>query len=191
MTRARQILLIIGLVPILLLVFVVIHEEGHTILSRLFGDSTASFTLVEFRSNNSFCLGCNTFDHTKLSYIGSIMVSLGGLIASQIVALIALFVLRGVRPDSFPRRLLKAILIIFAFLDVAMQVLQGIMIDLSRRTYPTNTDLTDFMLLLSNTTGLNQYMLKVLLLVLAMAYLFAIYRFGFYKKGATIAAAHS
>lgn len=106
------------------------------------------------------------------------MVSLGGLLFSQAVAIIALAMIHWARSGSFAKRLLKVILVIFAFLDVGLQVLQALRLDLTRQHYPTNTDLTDFMLLVSNATGTDQAILKLMLVLISGIYLFAIYRLG-------------
>jgi hypothetical protein len=90
MHKVLQILLIILLIPVFLVVFTVIHELGHTILARLLGDPNSVFYLVKIEADSA-CLGCNIYDQGKLSWGANLFVSLGGLLATQFVALAALF----------------------------------------------------------------------------------------------------
>ena len=48
------------------------------------------------------------------------------------------------------------------------------MYDITRYTWPTNVDLMDFMLLISNPTGVSQGVLKPIMALLAIAYLYLI-----------------
>jgi hypothetical protein len=50
-----------------------------------------------------------------------------------------------------------------------VQVIQGLLYDFEQRTWPTNVDLMDTMLLISRATGSSQALLKGFLVVLAAA----------------------
>ncbi len=171
-TRAQTILLI-ALTPIFLVIFTVIHESGHTILARLFGDPASTFYLVRIDEQGT-CLGCNITDHAKLWYWGNLVVSVGGLLFTQVGAIVAFALARFAPTDSFRRRALIVAAFGFAFLDVVVQVVQGLAYDTSQHTWPTGVDLMDFMLLIGQATGLSQNVLKSGLAVISVVYLFGI-----------------
>jgi hypothetical protein len=175
--RLKQVILIILLIPVYILSFVVVHEVGHTVLARLLGDPESVFYLVQIDpGGEGACLGCNIYDHTLLSPPGNFVVSLGGLLFTQATALIALFVMLRFPIRTLPRRLLAPIALGFAFLDVPVQVIQGLLYNIERHTWPTNVDLMDAMLLISQATGGPQALLKIILAVLAVAYLYFFWR---------------
>jgi hypothetical protein len=70
---------------------------------------------------------------------------------------------------SLPRRILSPTALGFALLDVPLQAIQGLLYDFEQRTWPTNVDLMDTMLLISRATGASQALLKGFLVVLAAA----------------------
>lgn len=177
MNRWKRVGLIVLLTPLYLLAFVVVHEIGHTWLARLFGDPNSTFYLAQIGpEGRGLCLGCNITDHTKLPPFGNLVVSLGGLLFTQAAALVALVGLCYVPTQTFPHRLLAAIAMGFAFLDVPVQVVQGLLYDIERHTWPTNVDLMDAMLLISAATGLSQGVLKTTLAIMAVAYLYFVWR---------------
>ncbi len=100
------------------------------------------------------------------------MVSLGGLLATQLVALMALLFLRLPIEKRHYRQILGTIAFGFAYLDVIVQVIQGLLYDLSHKTWPTNIDLVDFMLLVQEKPGASQLLLKGLILAVTILYLF-------------------
>lgn len=176
MNRWKQVGLIVILTPLYLLAFVVVHEIGHTLLARLFGDPNSTFYLVQIGpGGRGLCLGCNITDHTKLSTFGNLVVSLGGLLFTQAMALVALGLMRYAPTHTFRNRLLAAIALGFAFLDVPVQVLQGMLYDIERHTWPTNVDLMDAMLLISDGTGASQVVLKTILVIISVAYLYFVW----------------
>jgi hypothetical protein len=190
MSRWKRAGLIIVLVPLYLLAFTVIHETGHTWLARLFGDPDSTFYLVLIGpGGRGMCLGCNITDHTKLSPIGNLVVSLGGLLFTQATALAALVLLRYVPARTLRRRLVAAVALGFAFLDVPVQAVQGLLYNIERHTWPTNVDLMDAMLLISAATGAPQLVLKALLAVTAAVYLYFVWRS--YRRVQAIAPAQS
>ena len=170
MRRLVRILLGLVLVPAILIAFVVAHEVGHTLLAQALGDPNSTFYLVKIDEHGE-CLGCNIYDQTKLSWSGNLVVSLAGLLATQVVAVAALLMLGLRRAGGFLRRLLMGIALEFAFLDVMVQVTQGLLYDMSRHTWPTDVDLLDFMLLLQSKTAVSQSVLKGLLFAGSVAYL--------------------
>jgi hypothetical protein len=171
MRRILNIILYILLIPVFLITFTVIHELGHTILARLLGDPDSVFYLARIEEHSA-CLGCNIYDPSKLSWGANLIVSLGGLFASQLAALTALFLLRFRFENRFLRQILATIALGFAFLDVPVQVIQGLIYNLNQQTFATNVDLVDAMLLIQEKLGASQLVLKGLLIILAMLYLF-------------------
>ena len=172
MRKALQILLIILLIPVFLVAFTIVHELGHTILARLLGDPNSVFYLVRIEADSG-CLGCNIYDQSKLSWSDNLVVSLGGLFATQLVAILCLYLLRLRHSQLFWQRLFSAIALSFAFLDVPVQVIQGLLYNLNHHTWPTKVDLMDFMLLLQARIGVSQLLLKGFLLIVAALYLTA------------------
>lgn len=179
MRKLFIILLVILLIPVYLVAFTVVHELGHTILARLLGDPDSVFYLARIEGQ-SYCLGCNIYDPSKLSWGGNLIASLGGLLATQLVALTALYLLRLRHASHLLLRGLSIIALGFAFLDVPVQVIQGLLYNLDHQTWPTNVDLVDFMLLVQGRIGASQLLLKALLLVAAVLYLSGIV--WFYKR---------
>jgi hypothetical protein len=174
MRKVLIVSLVILLLPVFIVIFVVVHEVGHTILARLLGDPQSVFYLYKF-DEQSTCLGCNIYDPYKLSWGGNLLVSLGGLAATQLSALVLLFLRRGTHHHLWSR-VFGTLGLAFAFLDVPVQVVQGLLYNLDTHTWPTNTDLTDFMLLIQGRVGGSQLLLKGTLLAPAVIYLAGVLR---------------
>ena len=162
MRKVLTVVLIVLLIPVFLIAFTVIHELGHTILARLLGDPGSVFYLAKIEKHST-CLGCNIYDPAKLSWGANLIVSLGGLLATQLVALTALFLLRLRKNNPLSLRILSFVALGFAFLDVPVQAIQGLLYNLNRHSWPTNVDLMDFMLLVQAKIGASQLLLKGIL----------------------------
>ena len=177
MNRWKQVGLIGVLLVVYLLVFTVVHETGHTLLARLLGDPDSTFYLVRIGpGGRGLCLGCNITDHTKLSAFGNLVVSLGGLLFTQLTALAALALMRYTPAHTWRSRLLASIALGYVCLDVPVQVIQGLLYDIERHTWPTSVDLIDAMLLVSAATGASQTALKTILTIIALAYGYFVWR---------------
>jgi hypothetical protein len=172
MRKLLKVIIIILLIPIYLILFTIVHELGHTLLARLMGDPASIFYLVRM-DGDYLCLGCNIYDQSRLTWGANLVVSLGGLLATQIVAITALFLLRLRINTRYTRRILGFISLGFAFLDVIVQAAQGLLYNLNHFTFPSNIDLVDAMLLVQQRTGASQFLLKAILVVLAVVYLSA------------------
>ncbi len=170
MIKALKVLLIILIIPIYLIIFTVIHELGHTLLARLLGDQNSVFYLVRI-SRNEMCLGCNIYDPTKLSWGANLVASFGGLMATQAVAITAIFLLRLQSNTRLTRRILGFISMGFVLLDVIVQGLQGLLYNIDDKIFPTNIDLVDVMLLIQSKTGASQILMKAILLAVTILYL--------------------
>lgn len=170
MRRVLRALLYLPLFVALLLIFVVTHELGHTVLARILGDPASTFYLVKI-DETSTCLGCNIYDQSKLSWGANLLVSLGGLLATQLVALTLLLVSRYRRAGTQLRRWLGATGLAYVLLDVVVQGVQGLLYDVERQTWPTEVDLLDVMLLIRQRWPLAQTFLKGAIVLLAAVYL--------------------
>jgi hypothetical protein len=183
--KVLRVFLYAVLIPAFLMAFAVTHELGHTLLARLLGDPNAVFYLARFEAHST-CLGCTDYDVTRLSRGANMIVSLGGLLATQLIALIALFLLRLRRIHPILRRAFVFVALGFAFLDVPVQAVQGLLYDLNQQIFPTGVDLTDFMLLVQGTTGAGQLLLKGVLFLVAGLYLWLF--LWIYRRGRVIQA---
>ena len=182
MRKILQIFVISSFIPIFLVAFTVVHEFGHTILARLLGDPNSIFYLVRVESNSA-CFGCSIYDQSKLSWSANLVVNLGGLIATQLTAILCLSLLRFCNLNHFWQRILSAIALGFAFLDIPVQVVQGLLYDLNHHTWPTSVDLMDVMLLLQEKTSISQFWLKGFVFITAVIYLIVFVRvYRQYKK---------
>lgn len=171
MRQAWLSLLIILLIPVFLLALIIIHELGHTTVARLLGDPGAVFYLTD-EGEQSRCIGCTYYDESKLSWGANLIVSLAGLLAGQLVAVTALFLLPLRRAGNrWLHLFLSMTALTFALFDVPWQVLQALSADLGRSQWPTSADLVDFMLLLRIRFDLSPLLLKGFLLLMAGLYL--------------------
>ena len=163
-------ILIVILFPFYSAAFISIHELGHVAVMRLLGDDEAWFYLVKV-DENSRCLGCTTSGPQQVSWAGDMAIRLGGLMATQMVALTALLLL-----SLRPRRrwivtTLSIIALTFAFFDILAQVPQGLYYNLDRAKFETSVDLVDFMLLIQMKVDASQLLLKGVLLGASVLYL--------------------
>jgi hypothetical protein len=172
-------ILIVVLFPFYSMLFISIHELGHVAVMRLLGDDDAWFYLVKVDQNER-CLGCTTSGPQEVSWAGDVAIRLGGLLATQTVALTAL-VLLSLRPRrKWIVTTLSVIALTFAFFDILAQVPQGLYHNLDNKKFETSVDLVDFMLLLQMKIDASQYLLKGLLLGTAVLYLFGVV--WFYRR---------
>ncbi len=135
-----------------LFLMVNVHEIGHTFFARLFGDGSARYALYRLRPDGGLaCIGCNRYDETALSFWGNLFVTLGGVIFSQILALISLW-LWG-RTVSQPAKRFWGILALVCLFDVFFQAAQGLAANTALQTSLTRVDIADFVWLAANRTG--------------------------------------
>jgi hypothetical protein len=120
---------------------------------------------------NGRCLGCTTSGPDEVSWAGNVAIRLGGLLATQTVALTALLLL-SLRPRrKWVVTTLSVVALTFAFFDILAQVPQGLYYNLDRMKFETSVDLVDFMLLIQMKVDASQYLLKGILLATAILYL--------------------
>ena len=172
-------LLILVLFPFYSALFISVHELGHVAVMRLLGDDNAWFYLVRVDQDRR-CLGCTTSGPNEVSWAGDVAIKLGGLIATQTVAVTALLLL-SLRPRrKWIVTMLSVIALTYSFFDILAQVPQGLYHNLDRMQYETSVDLVDFMLLIQMKIDAGQYLLKGLLLGGAALYLFGVV--WFYRR---------
>ena len=165
-------ILIILLIPVYLMVYVSIHEIGHTTLARLLGDPYAVYYLIRVEQDSQ-AIGYTDYDISKLSWAANLVVSAGGIWGTQIVALAALFLLRLRHVSSrLLQRILSIVVFTFAF-DVPFQLMQALGYKGLER-WPTGVDLMDVILLLQMRMDANPLLLKGLLALVALLYLSAV-----------------
>lgn len=164
------VILIVLFIPVFLVAFVSIHELGHVSLARLMGDPEAVYYLVRIEQG-SRSFGQTLYDESKLSWTGHLLTTLGGLLATQSVALVALLLLRLSHHPRWLGNAIGAIALAFLLLDLPFQVYQALAYDRPQRAWPTGVDLMDVMLLLQMQFPLGLDLLKALLLAAAVLYL--------------------
>jgi hypothetical protein len=143
-----------------------LHEIGHTLTAWVSGDHSAYYRLYQAYPHG-YCIGCNFYDAHRLSFAGSLVVSLGGLIATQIVGL-AILLLRPACKLGFMTYGANILILVMLLGDGAVQVLQGETANISSQRGLTQVDLADVIYLLHSGAGLSITLLKVALgLVLA------------------------
>ncbi len=172
-------LLILVLFPFYSALFITIHEMGHVAVMRLLGDDDAWFYLVKVDEDGQ-CLGCTTDSQIDYSWGGDLVLSLGGLIATQTIAISALLLL-SLRPRKrWVVTFLSVIALTFSTFDLLAQVPQGLYHNLEAKTFRSSVDLVDVMLLIQMKVDAGQVLLKGLLLAGALLYLFAF--LWFYRR---------
>ncbi len=120
------------------------HEIGHTALAKLSGDRSAGYY---FYRRDPRCIGCNFYDHTKLSRVQNVLVPLGGVVFSQSLAQLADLSLRNVPMSPFLQRTVALTYTVSKF-DMSFQVLQGVLKanrfnNIVRYGLPSGTDMVD------------------------------------------------
>ncbi|GAB4524584.1 MAG: hypothetical protein Fur0018_08280 [Anaerolineales bacterium] len=133
------------------------------------------FYLVRIKPHG-FCVGCNVADIGSFSLPGKVGYALGGLLLTQAVAVLALFVLRFGHLGARARYAVRVVAIMFVLLDVPVQVGQALLYNLNTQTWPTNVDLLDVLLLLQPLTGFSQGALKIILAALGAGYMAGMWR---------------
>lgn len=144
-----------------------VHEIGHTVFARLFGDNHATYALYRLQSNGKLaCVGCNAYDETALSWIGNVVVTVGGVVFSQSLALGVLWYGKQKRCWRYCR-----ILVAVSAFDVVFQVLQGVIANTAKQTGLTRVDIADFVWLVAGRAGISDVVIKVSIVAILLVYL--------------------
>ncbi len=160
---------------VLVFVFVMInfHEIGHTVFARLLGDDSAHYVLYQADGRSS-CMGCNLYDSSRLADIPNVLVNLGGVIFTQLLCWIAIFLLAGGERAGLKRWMLLTAIVITWFGDVVVQLVQGLTANvpqvLPRRAEITYTDYQAVVWFIRDQTGAAVSDLKTVLLLATIGY---------------------
>ncbi len=103
---------------VLALVMIIVHEAGHTLVSRLLGDSCATFVVY-----GHSCFGCNLYDSQRMTPVQNVAVNLGGVLFTMLLRAASLLVLAWRRR---PRWLLAEVAIICFAGDLIWQFVQAL-----------------------------------------------------------------
>jgi hypothetical protein len=177
--------LLVLLVPVAAFVMVNLHEIGHTFFARLFGDGDATYFFYR-RFDGGFCFGCNVYAEARLSYLGNMLVTLGGVVFTQLIMILTLILRRAMADESWGRRA-AALFATVCVLDLPLQVWQGMRADIASQTGLVRVDLADFTYLVTTRTGLDILLVKVGLLILLIldAAMFAVLYRGRLRRPAS------
>jgi hypothetical protein len=146
-----------------------IHEIGHTIVAQLAGDHNARYFLYHHEPGKGTCIGCNIYDETRLSYLGNVAVTIGGVAITQVIviALVAWGSSQKVR--SIKRHIICLVSCVFA-IDAPIQVLQALLANVGAQRSLTRVDLADTLYLLMQRSSAAPTTLKVALVFALAAY---------------------
>jgi len=159
-----------ALLVLLLSVFLMInlHELGHTALSWVLGGHSAYYRLVEFGPRGLRCIGCNHYDAAGLGYWSRVLVPLGGVLTTQLVFWVSLYLLARYR------RLRGAYAWVWLgvfLLDAAVQVVHVLPVNIAAVHAETGVDLADVGWLICSRYGISAAVFKLLLALAGAGYL--------------------
>lgn len=166
MKNTFRLLLLIVFIPLAMILVVTIHETGHVIVARLFGDATASFALYKSFPEGGQCIGCTTTG--ELTDTASLFLSLGGVTATQFFFIVIVIAL-GTKFLKFIPRLPAKILAALLFLDLPFQLWQAFF-NHTPDVPHSGVDFADFCQLVSQQTNISAITIKIALLVVFVVY---------------------
>ena len=146
-----------------------IHEIGHTLVAQIAGDHDARYFLYHHDPGKGTCIGCNIYDETRLSYLGNIAVTLGGVAITQIIVVALLAWGARQKLKGFKRRLAFLVASVFA-IDAPVQVLQALLANVAAQRSLTRVDLADTLYLLMQRTSASPATLEVVLVCALAGY---------------------
>ncbi len=153
---------------VLIVVFTMInvHELGHTLVARYCGDASAYYRLFELRPNGSWCIGCNSYQAAGLPFGCRLLVPLGGLLATQFVALLLFYPAAKLTRFRWFWRLALGVFL----LDAAVQVFHALIVPVQGMQVESGTDLADVVWLLAGWYSIEPLILKWLLVGILLIY---------------------
>ncbi len=153
-----------------LFIMINVHEIGHTVFARLFGDNHAFYALYRLRADGSLaCVGCNVYDEAKLSFLGNVFVTLGGVTFSQLMAITLLWYGEKAKTNQTARRFFRVVATVCLF-DVFFQVAQGIVANIAHQVAFTRVDIADFIWLVANRVQASPVVVKGIVLAILSGY---------------------
>lgn len=145
-----------------------LHELAHTVAARLGGDSSAHYSLYRWGKGGA-CVGCNWYDPSHLSFLGNLVVTVAGVLATQIVVVALVSWRASPRRGSVARRL-ALVAAACLFLDFLLQLAQGLLAPVTAQRHLTRVDFADTLYLLHHQLGLGVGLLKAGMLVTGALY---------------------
>jgi len=165
-------LLYVAFVVVSLFVMINIHEIGHTVFARLFGDKHAFYALYRLHADGSLaCIGCNVYNEANLSFLGNIFVTLGGIIFSQALAITALWYREKTKTTQMLGRFARVLAFVCLF-DVVFQVAQGMAANTAQQVALTRVDIADFVWLVTNRTQVAPGLVKGMVSAILLGYFY-------------------
>ena len=126
--RMLEILLAVLCVPPLVVLMIIWHEIGHTVVAWLMGDWRATFVLYR-RTASSTCIGCNLYDSQRLGPLANVAVNLGGVLFTAMLTWLAILLLHAQGSwRTLPRWLLVELAVIPWAGDLVWQVVQSLLL---------------------------------------------------------------
>ena len=145
-----------------------LHELAHTVAARLGGDLTAHYSLYHWGEGGG-CVGCNWYDPSHLSLLGNLVVTVAGVLATQVVVLALVVWGAARRRGSLPRRL-ALVAAACLLLDFLLQFTQGLLAQVTAQRHLTRVDFADTLYLLHHQLSLGAGVLKAGMVVTAAVY---------------------
>lgn len=152
-----------------------IHEIGHTLVAQLSGDHGARYFLYRHDAARGTCLGCNIYDASRLSYMGNVAVTVGGVVTTQLVAVALLVWSSRQKRYSLRRRTSLVAAVIFS-VDAPLQVFQAIIANVGTQRALTRVDLADTLYLVAQRIPASPTALKVILACALFLYMVLLIR---------------
>jgi hypothetical protein len=156
-----------------LFVMVNVHETGHTLLARLFGDSSAHYVLYQADGTGT-CMGCNLYDSSRMGALANVVVNLGGVIFTQLLCWGAILLLASGAPAILERWMLLTVIGVSWLGDAILQLVQGVQANipqqLPRGPESTYTDYAAVVWFIRDQTGAAASDLKTALVLATIGY---------------------
>ncbi len=105
-----------------------IHEIGHTFVAKYLGDTHAYYKLVEFNGGRVTAIGKNVYNLYIFDDSQIILISLAGVLASQLLAVFLMIAIKKIKNTTFTKYLIFA-----SGFDLVFQELQGLFASLQHR----------------------------------------------------------
>lgn len=152
-----------------------VHEIGHTLVAQLSGDRSARYFLYRHDVAHGTCLGCNIYDASRLSYMGNVAVTVGGVVTTQLFAVALLAWSSRQKRYSLRRRASLIAAVTFA-VDAPLQVFQAIHANVGTQRALTRVDLADTLYLVAQRIPASPTALKVILACALFLYMLLLMR---------------
>ncbi len=160
-----------------------IHEIGHTVAAYLLGDLSASYSLIKIRNGKLVAIGSNEYDVYMFNRWQIILVSLAGVVTTQILAYLLAFKLakrESLNLNTFSKVFFYALLFDLIFQEWQLLITKVLMRDAICYKGVCGNDFADTVWLLAqslemlNVTGI--FALKIASLVVVVGWVWFVMR---------------